>query len=107
MAAPGVVRGLVLQERIELSTSPLPRECSTTELLQRLKARGLQKRPASCHSGPGKARRRKRNKYPDCLVGVFARRRIDRVRLCLCSGRTGHGRFVVWRFSELAGDGPS
>jgi hypothetical protein len=24
----------VLQERIELSTSPLPRECSTTELLQ-------------------------------------------------------------------------
>ena len=26
---------VVLQERIELSTSPLPRECSTTELLQR------------------------------------------------------------------------
>ena len=25
---------MVLQERIELSTSPLPRECSTTELLQ-------------------------------------------------------------------------
>jgi hypothetical protein len=25
---------VVLQERIELSTSPLPRECSTTELLQ-------------------------------------------------------------------------
>jgi hypothetical protein len=28
---------MVLQERIELSTSPLPRECSTTELLQHLK----------------------------------------------------------------------
>lgn len=28
-------RKMVLQERIELSTSPLPRECSTTELLQR------------------------------------------------------------------------
>jgi hypothetical protein len=28
---------LVLQERIELSTSPLPRECSTTELLQHLR----------------------------------------------------------------------
>ena len=26
---------MVLQERIELSTSPLPRVCSTTELLQR------------------------------------------------------------------------
>ena len=26
---------MVLQERIELSTSPLPRGCSTTELLQR------------------------------------------------------------------------
>ena len=25
---------MVLQERIELSTSPLPRECSTTELRQ-------------------------------------------------------------------------
>jgi hypothetical protein len=30
---------MVLQERIELSTSPLPSECSTTELLQHLKAR--------------------------------------------------------------------
>ena len=29
---------MVLQERIELSTSPLPRECSTTELLQHLRA---------------------------------------------------------------------
>ena len=29
--------GMVLQERIELSTSPLPRECSTTELLQHSK----------------------------------------------------------------------
>src|SRR5512147_2010810 len=28
------VRKLVLPERIELSTSPLPRECSTTELRQ-------------------------------------------------------------------------
>ena len=27
--------GLVLHDRIELSTSPLPRECSTTELVQR------------------------------------------------------------------------
>ncbi len=30
-----LLRKMVLQERIELSTSPLPRECSTTELLQR------------------------------------------------------------------------
>ena len=28
---------MVLQGRIELTTSPLPRECSTTELLQRLR----------------------------------------------------------------------
>src|ERR1700722_4741252 len=33
---------LVLQERIELSTSPLPRECSTTELLQHLSPREAQ-----------------------------------------------------------------
>jgi hypothetical protein len=31
---------VVLLEGIELSTSPLPRECSTTELQQRAKARG-------------------------------------------------------------------
>ncbi len=31
---------MVLLEGIELSTSPLPRECSTTELQQRAKARG-------------------------------------------------------------------
>src|ERR671912_5267 len=32
---------LVLPDRIELSTSPLPRECSTTELRQRPEAAGL------------------------------------------------------------------
>ena len=31
---------MVLRERIELSTSPLPRECSTTELPQRRKGKG-------------------------------------------------------------------
>ena len=48
---------MVLQERIELSTSPLPRECSTTELLQHLR-RAVKKRSASCHSKEGMARRR-------------------------------------------------
>src|SRR6516225_3864622 len=38
---------MVLQERIELSASPLPRECSTTELLQHLCRRRRRKRPAS------------------------------------------------------------
>ncbi len=39
---------MVLQERIELSTSPLPRECSTTELLQRrLVGRGLVANPGA------------------------------------------------------------
>jgi hypothetical protein len=46
---------MVLQERIELSTSPLPRECSTTELLQHPKrvqtARGFLPQ----HRGHGKA----------------------------------------------------
>ena len=32
---------MVLQERIELSTSPLPRECSTTELLQQTQDPGV------------------------------------------------------------------
>jgi hypothetical protein len=34
------LKTLVLLEGIELSTSPLPRECSTTELQQRAEARG-------------------------------------------------------------------
>lgn len=40
---------LVLRERIELSTSPLPRECSTTELPQPLMA-------GFCHIEPASAR---------------------------------------------------
>ena len=38
---------MVLQERIELSTSPLPRECSTTELLQRRAGRNRRKARAA------------------------------------------------------------
>src|SRR5712671_2849048 len=36
---------LVLPERIELSTSPLPMECSTTELRQHARMRESAKRP--------------------------------------------------------------
>src|SRR5215470_4591952 len=44
----GVLRNahfMVLRERIELSTSPLPRECSTTELPQRAGRRRKSGRP--------------------------------------------------------------
>src|SRR5262245_23780462 len=49
---------MVLPDRIELSTSPLPRECSTTELRQRrLKfAANHQNRGDPCHKGAGIAR---------------------------------------------------
>jgi hypothetical protein len=53
---------LVLRERIELSTSPLPRECSTTELPQhagRSKRHGndiiARRRRVPCHMGRGPA----------------------------------------------------
>ncbi len=51
---------LVLRERIELSTSPLPRECSTTELPQRAGRLGCAKlrprqAPRSCHRGGASA----------------------------------------------------
>src|SRR6476660_4482718 len=48
---------LVLPHRIELWTSPLPRECSTTELRQRRKraARGAERR-GNCHSRVAGAR---------------------------------------------------
>ncbi len=48
---------LVLPDRIELSTSPLPRECSTTELRQQRDWRGPARKPrpnagGSCHKVP-------------------------------------------------------
>jgi hypothetical protein len=61
---------LVLPERIELSTSPLPRECSTTELRQRSEVGGAGigaglalkltlawKRGGSCHRAGAKRKR--------------------------------------------------
>ncbi len=59
-ASPKIMSGknaLVLPDRIELSTSPLPRECSTTELRQQRDWRGQARRPrpnagGSCHKVP-------------------------------------------------------
>ncbi len=51
---------VVLPERIELSTSPLPRECSTTELRQPWPDRRAGRRRHGIHDAPciGKAGRR-------------------------------------------------
>ena len=53
-----VCKMMVLPDRIELSTSPLPMECSTTELRQRF-ASGASSYPATarsfCHSGAANA----------------------------------------------------
>src|ERR1700736_5300756 len=53
------VKGMVLPDRIELSTSPLPMECSTTELRQRARktrhANHSRKRAVPCHKGGGGA----------------------------------------------------
>jgi hypothetical protein len=46
---------VVLLDRIELSTSPLPRECSTTELQQQDLIGGVGTAVA-CHTGDGGAR---------------------------------------------------
>src|ERR1700691_2580401 len=40
-----LLKGLVLPDRIELSTSPLPMECSTTELRQRAPDTRIGQRP--------------------------------------------------------------
>jgi hypothetical protein len=57
---------LVLQERIELSTSPLPRECSTTELLQLCRKGGLTGEPA-----PHGANRQEITARVNCLPAPF------------------------------------
>ncbi len=50
---------MVLPDRIELSTSPLPMECSTTELRQHAREQNRPRRPrqagGSCHKGPSGA----------------------------------------------------
>src|SRR5437867_4874680 len=51
---------MVLPDRIELSTSPLPMECSTTELRQRapdtgLGQKGRYKAADPCHKAPARA----------------------------------------------------
>src|SRR6202000_747259 len=51
---------MVLPDRIELSTSPLPMECSTTELRQhapdhRIGRKGLHKAADPCHKAGGHA----------------------------------------------------
>src|SRR3954463_3547953 len=52
-----LLQGMVLPDRIELSTSPLPMECSTTELRQharikRIGQKGLTRRADPCHKAP-------------------------------------------------------
>lgn len=57
---------MVLPDRIELSTSPLPMECSTTELRQHARIRNRPKRPlqagGSCHNDPAGASTRQGQK---------------------------------------------
>src|ERR1700738_4394459 len=63
-----VLSGLVLPDRIELSTSPLPMECSTTELRQHaLDQENRPKRPLQGgRSLPQGPRMRKRAGSPGC-----------------------------------------
>src|SRR5215208_7112160 len=61
---------MVLPDRIELSTSPLPMECSTTELRQHARYLGESAQTAahraagSCHKGPASASTRAGPKGP-------------------------------------------
>src|SRR5216683_821311 len=64
-----LLRELVLPDRIELSTSPLPMECSTTELRQRARIqesakKGPYKAADPCHKAPSRASARDRSATP-------------------------------------------
>jgi hypothetical protein len=61
---------LVLPHRIELWTSPLPRECSTTELRQQGAAGAPPEARGNCHKGWQGAR-----KVPEARVGMWGPRR--------------------------------
>ena len=63
------LRVLVLPDRIELSTSPLPMECSTTELRQharyvRIGPKGPLQAAGSCHKDPSGASTRRGREGP-------------------------------------------
>ncbi len=108
-ASPRIMSGknaLVLPDRIELSTSPLPRECSTTELRQQRDWRGQARRPrpnagGSCHKVPacasvarpvfGERRQRDASKWSERPPN---RREIARSRriLAVCRSRCPTGR---------------
>jgi hypothetical protein len=53
---------MVLPEGIELSTSPLPRECSTTELRQRFGLKGLRFLLICLAVGKGRREEQRRNR---------------------------------------------
>jgi hypothetical protein len=56
---------MVLQERIELSTSPLPRECSTTELLQHPAVWAVPRRMAAAYRQSRRGAREKSSLQAD------------------------------------------
>src|SRR5690606_37799670 len=69
---------LVLPDRIELSTSPLPRECSTTALRQSAPG-AANRRPEAgpaCHKGEGR-RKRGLPSRPLCATTLSAIRKSD------------------------------
>jgi hypothetical protein len=66
-----IAKELVLPVRIELTTSPLPRECSTTELRQQARANArvsekVELRRDPCHRGHARA------SEPPCAHGGIA-----------------------------------
>ena len=65
---------LVLPDRIELSTSPLPRECSTTELRQRGRHGGAMA-GRTCHKGYRGARIAVATDAPCICIRVVLERR--------------------------------
>src|SRR2546430_13718449 len=86
---------MVLPDRIELSTSPLPMECSTTELRQRAPdtgfgQKGRYKAADPCHKAPSRA-----SGAPACGVvksgneeaaaACFSRLSCGPIRLPICS----------------------
>src|SRR5689334_20164736 len=75
---------MVLPDRIELSTSPLPRECSTTELRQRRIKRGG---PRTRRKLPQGVRLRKEKSPLSVANPFFPMERETSLRPCGCRAR--------------------
>ena len=103
------LRKMVLRERIELSTSPLPMECSTTELPQLVAERGLLLPQGGDERKRGEEGNRRPNdglKQLGCETEIRGRNGLDRPKSGFYKRPTLQGSFAGFGGNLVAAKAP-